>query len=156
MSVVAMLKGHDLFRSLPMEDVEKISVFSSVKSYAKGDTVHQRGEPASHTYILVEGRVNLLVPGWTDEPSLVVARVGKGELFGIAPLLGAESYTSTAQCKSDCEVLTIEAQPLKEVLGRNAAVGLHLMGKVAQAYFERYTENLDRLQRILKEVASES
>jgi CRP-like cAMP-binding protein len=156
MSVVKILKGHDLFRSLPLEDVERISTFSSVKSYGKGEIVHQRGDQASHTYILVEGRVSLLVPGWTDEPSLVVARVGKGELFGIAPLLGAESYTSTAQCKTDCDVLAIEARQLKEILGRNAAVGLHLMGKVAQAYFERYTENLDRLQRILKEVASES
>ena len=156
MSVVRMLKGHDLFRSLPLEDVEEISAFSSIKSYVKEETIHRRGEPATHTYILVEGRVNLLVPGWTHEPSLVVARVAKGELFGIAPLLGAESYTSTAQCRSDCEVLAIEARPLKEILGRNAAVALHLMGKVAQAYFERYAENLERLQRILKEVAAES
>ena len=29
MSVVTMLKGHDLFQALPIEEVEKVSRFSS-------------------------------------------------------------------------------------------------------------------------------
>jgi thioredoxin reductase (NADPH) len=152
MSVPKMLKGHEFFRSLPVEEVNRISAFSSVKKFAKGEMVYVAGRPASHTFVLLKGRVHLRLPAAAGDASLVIDRVCKGDLFGIAPLLGSKRYTTSAYCEDSCEVMAIEAAPLLKLLGNNPLVEKMVMTEVAKIYFSRYEEALGRLQNILNQL----
>jgi len=154
MSVTKMLKGHELFRSLSFEEVEKISSFSGLKEFSKDENVFTSGVVGSHFFVLQEGRVNLRLPADAHEASLVVGRIEKGDIFGLAPLLGAGRHTTTAQCAEPCKVLAIQVEPLRELLEQNSLVGLHIMTVAAQAYFTRYIETLNRVQKVINEIGA--
>jgi CRP-like cAMP-binding protein len=154
MSVTKMLKGHELFRSLSFEEVEKISSFSGLKEFRKDENVFTSGVVGSHFFVLQEGRVNLRLPADAHEASLVVGRIEKGDIFGLAPLLGAGRHTTTAQCAEPCKVLAIPVEPLRELLEQNSLVGLQIMTVAAQAYFTRYIETLNRVQKVINEIGA--
>ena len=153
MSVSELVRGHDLFQTLSPQEVERVSRFSAVKPFAKGEVVHHKDRPASHLFVLLDGQVRLHLPVANGELSLVVGRIGKGELFGIAPLLGAERYTTTARCAESCEVLAIEATPFMALLKDNPYASQELVTRVARAYFARYEALLGRFQAVIDQLA---
>lgn len=156
MNAGKMLKGHDLFQSLTSEDVARLSVFSAVKSLEPGEKVYRCEDPASHTYVLLEGEVKLSLCESRRDVSIPVSTVGKGDLFGLAPLLGSERYTTTAFCTGKASVLAIEAGPLMAALQGYPDVERGVMRAVAKAYFHRYMKTLNRLQTVLDEMLTES
>lgn len=153
MSVTKLLTGHELFRSLRFEDVDRINSFSGLKDLDADAFVFERGMQGSHIYVLLEGQVHLRLPAGAHEASLGVGRIEKGEIFGLAPLLGAGRHLTSARCAEPCKVLAIEAAPLRELLEQEHAVGFHIMSMAAQAYFTRYVETLERVRKVINEIA---
>ncbi len=152
MGISTTLRGYDLFKSLPIENVDKISRVSALKKFQKGEVVYRCDVPATHLFMLVKGLVYLRLPAQPAEFSMIVSRVGPGYLFGLASLMGGQRYTVTAECAQDCEILAIEAKPLQAMLQENLLVGYMVMSAVARAYLERYTEMLKRFQSILNQI----
>jgi len=148
-----MLKGHDLFKSFLPEQVEALSRFCSTKTLEKGHTVYDADRKATHVFVLLDGQVQLRFPGSLGEAGPLVGRIGKGELFGIAPLLGSDRYTTRAQCATSAKVLYVEARPLIQLLKANPVIGHHVMTAVARAYFDRYELLMQRVQKVLADLA---
>ena len=153
MSETTMIKGHELFQSLSFEEVEQVSSFAGPKPYEKGGVVFRKGDRGSHFFIVLEGRVNLVLPSADNESQLVVGRLGKGDMLGLSPLLGSERYSATARCSEASTVLAVEIVPFRRLLEDNARVGLHIMNVVARAYFSRYIDTLARIQSIVDDVS---
>jgi signal-transduction protein with cAMP-binding, CBS, and nucleotidyltransferase domain len=152
MSFAATLKGHDLFRSISFEQVDKISGFSHIKKFRRNETVYSHDAHATHVFMLITGAVHLRLPAKPAELSMVVSKVEPGRLFGIAPLLGGQRYTVTAFCVEECEVLAIEAKPFMAMLKDNPLVGYQVMSAVAKAYSDRYVDVLKQLQGIVNQI----
>ncbi|MBL6975910.1 MAG: cyclic nucleotide-binding domain-containing protein [Deltaproteobacteria bacterium] len=152
MGVTEMLKGHDLFRTLTVDNVGRINAFSSTKAFKKGDLVFRHEDKGAHVFIMLEGRIHLTLPAAVGKLKLIVTAVENGEFFGLSPLLGSERYTATALCLEPTRVLAIEADPFRAVLEENHLIGMEVMGMVARAYFSRYIETFGRIQHILKHV----
>lgn len=153
MGVGGILKGHDLFRSLGLDQAKEVSAISSVKKFEAGEMVFAYNSPASHVYMLMEGSVNLQLPAEPRDFSLIISKMEKGELFGLSPLLDSPRYTASAQCVEATELLSIEAKPFREILRRNALVGFGIMNQVAHIYFTRYIEVLRSLQGVVSQVS---
>ena len=155
MSVSKMLTGHDIFRSFLPEQVAAISKCASARKLEKGDIIYQPDRKATHVFVLLDGQVELRLPSGTSELGFLVSRVSKGELFGIAPLLKSECYTTSALCTRASKVLFIEAKPLIEMLSNHPLLGFKIMTVVAGAYFSRYQSLIERVQRALSDLAVE-
>ncbi len=153
MSIARMMKGHELFRSLSFEEVERVSRFSGSKGYDKGEVVFKRDARGSHFFVVVEGRVNLRLPSDDGESSLVVGRMDQGDIFGLSSFLGMERFTTTAQCARPSSVLAVEVEPFRELLDQNPRVGQSVMNMVARVYFSRYIETLRRMHHLLDDLA---
>jgi len=153
MSIDGILKGHDLFRSLNFDQTHLISGFSSLKKIQGGEIIFQYGNPASHVFMLIDGTVSLRLPAESQDFSLVISKIEKGELFGLSPLLGSSRYTATGICNADSEILFIEAQPFLDLLKRNCPVGFNIMNQVAHIYFHRYINVLKNLQGVVNQVS---
>ena len=147
-----MIKAHDLFQSLTPDELDRVNDFTTIRRCQPDDVVFRAGDPAKHLFIVAEGLVHLLLPSTESEVGLVVARTEQGDLFGISPLLGSASYTLTAQCSRQTEILAVEVKPLQEVLLANPLVGFDVMQSVSRAYFNRYVEVTKRLQRIVAQL----
>jgi len=152
MSIDRMLKGHDLFRSLTVEEANQLSGFSSVKKYEANETVFKYNGLGLHVYMLMEGSVYLRLPASPPDFSFVISKIEKGELFGLSPLLGSERYTAAAECSKASEVLSIEAKPFRELLQKNCPVGFQIMSQVADIYFTRYISVLKNLQGVVNQI----
>lgn len=153
MTVDRIFKGHDLFRSLDVDQADEVSRFSSVKKYAENEYIFKYSAPAGHVYMLMEGSVNLRLPAKPQDFSLIISKIEKGELFGLSPLLDSPRYTATAQCSEPSEVLSIEAKPFRELLKNNHIVGFNVMTQVANIYFSRYIDVLKNLQGVVSQIS---
>ncbi|MFH1861478.1 MAG: cyclic nucleotide-binding domain-containing protein [bacterium] len=153
MVIDTTLKGHELFRSLSVEEVNQISKFSSVKDFQVGDLIFEYGKPSSHVYMLMEGRLYLQLPANPPEFSFAISRIEIGELFGLSPLLDSPRYTATAKCYSSVKTLSIEAKPLRELLQKNHTIGFTVINQVAHIYFTRYIDLLRRLQEVVGQIS---
>ena len=152
MNIDKIVKGHDIFRSLNVDETAKLSGFSADKKFKAGDVVFKYNGASSHVYMLMSGSVTLRLPAAGSDISFAISNLEKGELFGLSPLLGSKRYTSTAQCNSDVEVLAIEAKPLHDLLKENAPVGFDIMNQVARIYFARYIDVLMHFQGIVSQI----
>ncbi len=155
MNITRMMKSHELFQSLSFEEIEHVSSFSASRSFARDEIVFQRQGYGSHFFIVVEGAVSLRLPSPDGESNLVVGRLQQGDIFGLSPLLGFERFTTTAQCTEQSTILAVEVDRFRALLEENSPVGLAVMNMVARAYFSRYTGALERIQRILDDLAVE-
>lgn len=93
---------------------------------------------------------------WAVDAQVETAPVGRaepGDLVGVASLLGAERYTTTARCAEPCGLLALGRAPLLEVLRRNPEADRAVLAAVARSYFTRYEALLGRLQAILVQVS---
>lgn len=153
MAIDTVLRGHDLFRSLTVDETHAIAGFSSVKKYRADEAVFQRNDPAGHVYMLLSGSVGLHLPASMADVSFVVSRINKGEIFGLSPLLDSQRYTASARCLDDTELLSIEAAPFRELLRSNHMVGFDIMNRVAHIYFSRYMSVLENLQGVVGQIS---
>ena len=152
MSVSNILRGHDLFQSLPVEDVDTITTFSAVKNFDANSTLFKLNAKASHVFMLMEGEVHLILPAQSSDHGIVVSTVERGELFGLSPLLGSQRYTLEAHCHRSTSALAIEAAPFVELLQRHPVVGFHTMRQAAQIYFQRNIDMLKNLQSVVSHI----
>ena len=153
MVVEKMLKGHELFNSLNVDEVNRLSTFSSVKEYTAGEMIFEYNQASSHFFMLMEGTVYLQLPANPPKFSFAVSKLEKGELFGLSSLLNSPRYTSTAQCHTEAKVLSIEAKPFRDLLGLNCPAGLDIMNRVARIYYTRYLDVLKRLQDVVSQIS---
>jgi len=153
MSVSKMIKGHELFRSFSFEEVEQISTFSGTKTLETGEHVFCEGGEGSHFFVMLDGKVNLVLPAEDRDSSMVVGRMVKGDIFGVSPLLGLGRYTTNARCAVGSTVLAVEAAAFRTLLENNPVVGQNAMKVMARAYFSRYIDTLKRFQNVLNDLA---
>jgi CRP-like cAMP-binding protein len=86
------------------------------RPFVQGDILFREGEPASHAYLLHEGRVRLLKRVRMVERSLSVLR--PGDLFGEGAIIDGASRMSTAVALSDGIVLSIDKAALRSLIER--------------------------------------
>ena len=151
MSNDTVLRGHEVFASLNVNEMDELSSFSSVEQFKEGEIIFRHGQAGTHVYILMAGVVHLQLPVSPPEFDLTISKVEKGELFGISPLLNLSHYTSSARCSTEAKVLSIVAEPFRELLRANCPVGLDVANRVANIYFNRYIDLLKRLQNVVAE-----
>jgi len=152
MSIDIILKGHELFASLNVDEINQLSTFSSVKEFKAEETIFEHNQPSSHFYMLMEGSVYLHLPINPKDFRFAISKIEKGELFGISSLLKSQRYTSTAYCYEDTKSLSIEAKPFRDLLQLNCPTGLDIINQVAHIYFTRYLDIVKRLQDVMSQI----
>lgn len=153
MEIKSVLKGHNLFKLLTVDEVAQISDFSSEKKFRKNEIIFTYQQAVSHVFLNLNGVIDLRLPAKPSEFSFVVSKVEKGELFGVASLLGSERYTTTAVAVGDSTVLALEARPLRELLQHNTHAGFHIINQVALVYFGRYMKVMTKLQDVISQIS---
>lgn len=153
MIIDQVLKGHELFATLGVDEIHKLSKFASERNFKAGDTIFEYKQVCNHFYMLNKGLVYLLLPASPKEFSFAISKMEIGELFGLSPLLNATRYTASAKCYEATKVLSIEAKPFRELLQQNSLVGLDIFNQLARIYYARYLNLLKKLQDIVSQVS---
>jgi signal-transduction protein with cAMP-binding, CBS, and nucleotidyltransferase domain len=152
MEIGSVLKGHNIFKLLTVDEVARISEFSSEKRFRRNETIYTREKAVSHAFLNLSGVIDLRLPAKPPVYHFTIDKIGEGELFGIASLLGSERYTASAVAVEDTIVLAMEARPLRALIQSNSTAGYRIINQVALVYFGRYMTVMGKLQDMFSQI----
>ncbi len=100
------------------------------RPFVQGDILFREGEPATHAYLVHEGRVRLLKRVHAAPRSVAVAR--PGDIFGEEALLDGSVHPSTAVALSDGIFFAIDRRALRVVLERFPQLGERIVEQLVR------------------------
>jgi thioredoxin reductase (NADPH) len=121
------------FPKLTPDEIAKVArcVEAPLERHRAGEALVRCGECAASAFVVVSGELEVRDESGTE--SRVIAVYGPGDFTGeVSTLAGARSFVSTV-ARSDCEVYTIAATSLQQVINREPMVG----DKILQAFIAR-------------------
>jgi len=142
------LIGHDIFKFLRPDQIQIISDVAERISLKAGDTVFRQGEEAEYFYIVQDGQVALRLPG-RDKVSVLIDEVRPGAVFGSCVCFQLGSYSLSARCVEDSNLMKIKASSLKKVMENDTAVGYAVQALISRVYFQRYVDTMKKLQGVI-------
>jgi len=122
------LKQKDIFRAMNTTFVKKIMNVSTTESYEQGNLLFQQGDPANQFYILLNGRIKLVL-GETGQTVFIVSHAG--EAFGWSSLIDRETYTASAECMTLVKLLRFDQEKVLKTLEEDPANGLVFFKRLA-------------------------
>lgn len=100
------------------------------RRFEAGDTLFSEGDPATHAYLLDEGRVRLIKKIRGAERSILVCK--SGDLFGESALLEGSERSSTAIALSPVLALVIDQATLQHLLEHNATIASRVVKQLVR------------------------
>jgi CRP/FNR family transcriptional regulator, cyclic AMP receptor protein len=122
------LKQSDILKGLNHRFVKEFMNLTSKESHSEGKTLFERGHKADNFYILLKGRIKLII----GESGPIVYTVSHpGEAFGWSSLIGREVYSASAQCAIESKTLRIERVALLKIMELEPAEGMAFFRNLA-------------------------
>jgi len=112
------LKMGDFIIGMGKEFALETMDISEKLSQNQGDTLFSKGDPASHFYVLLKGRVKLSLGN--DGPVIYIAK-HPGEVIGWSSLVDRDVFSASAQCEDSTELLRFERERFLGILKKNPA-----------------------------------
>ena len=76
-------------------------------------------------------------------------------MIGASVLLG-ERYMVTAQCVTDCKIMSIGKTPLERIVDANPRMGLIIEKYLAELYYQRSIDLMHKLEALIQGVPAEA
>jgi len=121
-------KQKDIFRAMNKSFVKKIMNVSTTESYEQKDFLFQQGDLANQFYILLKGRIKLIL-GETGHAVYIVSNAG--EAFGWSSLIDRETYTASAECMTLVKLLRFDQEKVLKILEEDPTNGLVFFKRLA-------------------------
>ena len=128
------LKQSDLFTGLGHNFLKQTMAIAEKVSFEKGVTVLKEGEPANYFFILIKGKVSLLLG---DTGKIVYQTSGLGEMFGCSGLIGHDTYFLTARCDDASLALRIDRSKMEKIIADDIDNGLLFFKQLSRAIGNR-------------------
>ncbi len=139
MDIKAFLKAIPEFAHLTEADVDRVASIASVGEVKAGEMIDVQGEPATKFYILVSGRLGVVLEldfGVTKK-SYIVTSLGPGHIFGYSGLVGNPRYTAGSRAMTNSTYLEFDVAELEKVFEEDLRLGFVMMKMVAQTITSR-------------------
>ncbi|MGQ9708270.1 MAG: Crp/Fnr family transcriptional regulator [bacterium] len=139
MDTLTFLRELSGFDRLEPNEVERIARIAKLKSVKAGEPVDIQGEPAEKFYILVSGRlaVILTLDFGVVHQTYQVTTIGPGQMFAWSGLVGNPHYTAGSRAVSDCSYLEFDVKDLERLFDEDPRLGYVMMRLVAQTIASR-------------------
>ncbi|MFQ5894457.1 MAG: Npt1/Npt2 family nucleotide transporter [Nitrospinota bacterium] len=112
---VLFLKQVSLFASMRSEQLKIIGNICRDVQFPKGKVIFEEGDACDYVYIIVEGKVDIIISMGKRGESLL-ATLGPGRAFGEMAVFGDEPRSASAVVREDSTLLTIEKDHLLELI----------------------------------------
>ncbi|MGD2098930.1 MAG: cyclic nucleotide-binding domain-containing protein [Desulfobacterales bacterium] len=131
------IKMSDFFMGMGREfTMEALDIAEKLDRQEK-DVLFKEGEPASHFYVLLKGRVKLSL-GDTGPVVYMVRR--PGEIIGWSGLIGRDVYSAGGECMEDTRLLKFDRDAFLKILGKYPKNEALLFKRLAEMLGNRLLE----------------
>jgi CRP/FNR family transcriptional regulator, dissimilatory nitrate respiration regulator len=131
-----------LFAALPRSLLELIAESGQTLRIARGCYVFKHGETHKGFYVVVYGKVQLLLPAAADDAK-VLAVMERGMTFGEAAMFMNIPFPVSARAAEDAMVIFIPQDTLNPVLASQPAFALQLLARMSR-----------RLHKLVQDIAA--
>ena len=104
-----------------------MAALAAEEDFPAGQDVVREGEPGSAFYVILDGRLDILVGDQRIDTR------GPGDFFGEIALIAHGTRTATVRAATPVRTLAIRARPFRALLGREP----QLLDKVVEAIHDR-------------------
>lgn len=133
-----VLKGMQMFRYLSYKELVQVANLAEMADYKAGENVFQVGQPGDAMYIVIEGKVRLVMGDKT------VAELGRGQHFGELALVDRSTRSLTAIAQEPARLVIIHRKDLIELMKREPASGVKMLWSFVQVLGQRLRKtNID-------------
>jgi len=138
-----------LFQDFSPADMQIIEPYFSYLNELTGSVLFFQGDPAENLYIVVSGELALKYKPY-DSPEIVITRLKEDDVVGWSTVLGNSTYTSSAVCTTDVEVLQITATHLRKLISEHPQTGTMVMDRLAEAVSPRWKNSHSQVRAMLR------
>lgn len=124
----------ELFKNLEHDFIKQLMHVAENESRQKDEMVFREGEPATHIYFLIKGKVKLTI-GEIEHP--VYTAIHPGEIFGWSSVVGREAYSASARCLGPTLLRKIDKELLFDLLAKNEHNGMLFYRKLTETLGNR-------------------
>lgn len=118
---VLFLKGVDLFRNIPGEELHHIAEITDELEYTPDETIFNEGEPGDAMYLIVDGAVRV------HSGAQVFAELGTQQCFGEMSILDSEPRSASITSLSELTLLKIQRDDFVEILAEKPEISLGII-----------------------------
>ncbi len=112
-SVVCILSKISFLGGVSDEQRARIFRLLETGAFKKGEYISKKGEQPTHIYIIVKGRVDLLI---TDSDTAIKKRAfGIGDCFGEAALMSMNNNTASFVAAEESQIVVISKRALNQL-----------------------------------------
>ncbi len=144
------LKEAELFKGLNSKQLQRFGKHFLEGDFPVGQTVFSQGTPAEKLYILLDGEVSLGIKAKNQVDITAYSVNKKGECFGLSSLIKPYRNNVSATCNKRTRALSIDGEILRKLIRQNSKIGVEIMGKVAEIYFNRLNSTRAMITNLFK------
>lgn len=141
------LRASELFQGLSDDELAIIARMAREETFEPEARIFSEGEPAESLYIVVRGRIAILIDLGQGRQT-VVDTVGPGDSFGWSALVPPFVYTASAACAQAATVLVIPGDGLRELCQQHCRTAYAIMERVAGVISTRLSDTRLRLMNL--------
>ncbi len=131
MNAESVLRSIPLFGTLKEADLHRLESRLVRRRYNGGEIVFHMGDEGGNLYILLSGRVKIMIPSEEGE-EMILAILGAGEILGEISLIDGQPRSATVQAMKDTEVFCLYREDFLEVLQERFDVVLRVLEILAE------------------------
>ncbi|MBI2070811.1 MAG: patatin-like phospholipase family protein [Elusimicrobia bacterium] len=124
--ILSLLAESVLFRDFPPAELQQIAARFKRETHHRGMTLYKKGDVGEKLFVISSGHVALTAPGPSNNQEVILAVLGRGEVFGEMSLLTGEPRTVNTRLESTSEFFVLEKKDFEELLTGNPAIGIYL------------------------------
>lgn len=137
---LAGIRAHHLFAGLSPAQLQRILAASVIDEVEPGQVLFDRGQPARHFYIVVDGQVNLTLYS-TSGDEKIVDILGPGQSFAEAVMfMSGPVYPVSAVAASKSRIGRFSSQEYVAILRESPETCLRMLGHLSQRLHMRIRE----------------
>jgi CRP-like cAMP-binding protein len=134
------IRAHHLFAGLAPNQLQRLLASSHVDEWEAGQLLFDRGQPAQHFYIVLEGQVNLVLYSKSGEEKIVDI-LGPGNSFAEAVMfMEAPGYPVSAVAATRSRVARFSSRDYVAMLRESPETCLRMLGHLSQRLHMRIRE----------------
>jgi CRP/FNR family transcriptional regulator, nitrogen oxide reductase regulator len=130
-ALLRTLRTCKLFASVPPAELGTIVAMAQERHIAKRDTVFRQGDRADRIYVIIQGKVKVLLTG-PGGRGIILMLAEAGETFGYLDPVAGTARAYTAQAVEESRVLAWPAASFEEILRRYPAVARNALRLTAR------------------------
>lgn len=101
----SLLSGVPPFRRLDRAQIREILDLAVIKRYDEGTAIFSEGMEADRFYLLLDGYIRVIRTTPAGD-HIIALHIAPGQLFGIAPAIGRDTYPATAMTAAESLALS--------------------------------------------------